>query len=100
MYRIMQCEMDGETVKSCRLVAGLASTTEAAENLVARVAQAMGELGFDAVRGFWWARDPLGQEFRFFIELAAFDETDGGVTAMGPHPSGSGTHEPTNPMLR
>lgn len=69
--------MDGETVKARLLLAGFASTMDAAEKFVARVAQSYDDAGFDAVRGFWWARDPLEQEYRFLIELAALDETDG-----------------------
>ena len=76
-FMIMQCEMDGETIKARRIVADLAPTMEAAENLVARVAQSYVEAGFDGARGFWWARDPLGKEYRFFIERDALDETDG-----------------------
>ena len=76
-FMIMQCEMDGEAVKFRRIVADFATTMEAAESLVARVAQSHVEAGFDGASGYWWARDPLGKEYRFVIERSAMDETDG-----------------------
>ena len=76
-FRIVQCEMDGEALGARKIVAGPASTMDDAENLVARVAQSYGEAGYDPQGRYWWARDPLGQEFRFLIELSGLDETDG-----------------------
>jgi hypothetical protein len=76
-FRVVECEMSGETVLSRRIVAGAALSQESAEAIAVRLAQSHSEAGFNGQGGYWWARDGLGRDLRFTIELSPFDETDG-----------------------
>jgi hypothetical protein len=76
-FRVVECEMAGEIVPSRKIVADAALNREAAEAIAVRLAQSHPEAGFNAQGGYWWARDDLGRELRFEIELSPLDETDG-----------------------
>jgi hypothetical protein len=76
-YRIMQCEMRDGGVIARKIVGGPTESLEAAEGLAIRLAHSHSEAGFDGNGRYWWARDPLGREFRFAIERTGLDETDG-----------------------
>lgn len=76
-FRIVECQMDGETVEARRVIAGPAETMQAAESLLARLAASHLESGYNAQGRYWWARDPLRGEIRFSVELSPADETDG-----------------------
>lgn len=76
-FRIARCEMDGDAVKARIAMAVTTLTMGVAEHITAGVARSYGEAGFNPLGGYWWARDPLGQEYRFYIEPSALDETDG-----------------------